>query len=45
MYILLCHSEATEQVLLQWIYMSAKEERIEVKELVCDRGDFEEVLH
>ena len=45
MHILLCHSEATEQVLLQWIYMSAKEEQIEVKELVCDRGDFEEVLH
>ena len=45
MYILLCHSKATEQVLLQWIYMSAKEEQIEVKELVCDRGDFEEVLH
>ena len=28
MHILLCHSEATEQVLLQWIYMSAKEEQI-----------------
>ncbi|MGN0280841.1 MAG: hypothetical protein ACI4B3_00880 [Prevotella sp.] len=44
MYILICHSDATEKKLLQWIHETAKGQLIDVKEVVCDRGDLVEVL-